>query len=421
MNILFVTWDGPQVTYLEGLFGPILQGLAREGYKFHVLQFTWADAIRTRDIEERCAALGLSYEARRIWRVPRSLGALLTACIGALHLRKAIRAHGIDIVLARSILPSLASLLALRGGAVPLVFDADGLLLDEMVDFGGLLPTSFTYRFLRDVEAMAVRRARAVMTRSAAAGATLLARAGAGTSPSKFFVVQNGRDRARYRFQGEAGRTNVRAKLGVADDTPLVVYAGSLGPKYCLVPMLQVFQAIRARRPESVLLLLTTAPEYFEAVSDDALKGGVVLLSVESAEVPSYVSAADLGLALIEPAYSMHAASAVKTAEYLLCGVPVVANRGIGDIQDIIDRGTGYVLDDVHGAGAPAAVTEWFLEEVLPARDEFRARCRQLGEREFSLERAVSSYARALAPLLPAPVPVEPDGDGIASPGRAQA
>lgn len=418
MNILFVTWDGPQVTYLEGLFGPILQGLRREGYRIHVVQFTWAGAERTRSIEARCNALGLSYEARRILRVPRSLGALLTACWGALHLRKVIRERAIGAVLARSILPSLASLLALRGRGVPLVFDADGLLLDEMVDFAGLAPTGFAYRFLRDVEALAVRRAVSVMTRSESACKTLLARAGAGTSPAKFFVVQNGRDPARYRIAGQAEREQVRAALGIPASAPLVVYAGSLGPKYCLVPMLRLFQAIRTRRPDAEFLLLTTAPEHFHAVTESGLKEAVRLLSVEPGEVPALLAASDVGLALIEPAYSMHAASAVKTAEYLLCGVPVFANHGIGDIEAVIDRDTGFLVRDVHAAQPPRTAVDWFLEEVLPARDQFRIRCRQIGEQEFSLERAVASYARALAPLRKGHVPEHAGGSEIA-PGKA--
>ncbi len=41
MNILFITWDGPQVSYLESLFVPIFRKLEeRCGAHFHVLQFT---------------------------------------------------------------------------------------------------------------------------------------------------------------------------------------------------------------------------------------------------------------------------------------------------------------------------------------------------------------------------------------------
>ena len=42
-RLLFITWDGPQVSYLEGLFFPILKGL-KPRYEIHVVQFTWGEA-----------------------------------------------------------------------------------------------------------------------------------------------------------------------------------------------------------------------------------------------------------------------------------------------------------------------------------------------------------------------------------------
>ena len=46
INVLFVSWDGPQVNYLESLFAPIFMRLRSYGYKFHVVHFTWAQPER---------------------------------------------------------------------------------------------------------------------------------------------------------------------------------------------------------------------------------------------------------------------------------------------------------------------------------------------------------------------------------------
>ena len=54
-RVLFVTWDGPQVSYLEGLFLPIFKALAERGYLFHVLQFTWGPSDRRSAIARACA------------------------------------------------------------------------------------------------------------------------------------------------------------------------------------------------------------------------------------------------------------------------------------------------------------------------------------------------------------------------------
>ena len=46
-NVLFMTWDGPQTSYMEGLFMPILSEVQnRTNYKIHVIQFTWGSQER---------------------------------------------------------------------------------------------------------------------------------------------------------------------------------------------------------------------------------------------------------------------------------------------------------------------------------------------------------------------------------------
>ena len=137
MKVLFVTWDGPQVTYLESLFLPIFKQLLTRGFAFHVLQFTWGASERVAFARQACEQAGIGYKSVAIWRRPTAIGALFTALAGARHIKKATQAHNIDVVMPRSILPALATMLALRNGQCRMVFDADGLPLDERVDFSG--------------------------------------------------------------------------------------------------------------------------------------------------------------------------------------------------------------------------------------------------------------------------------------------
>jgi hypothetical protein len=75
-NCLFITWDGPQTSYLEGLFLPIFKGLGEHGHRIHVLQFTWANAdvvLRTKEI---CEAAGIPYQSAPVWRKAGAAGPL---------------------------------------------------------------------------------------------------------------------------------------------------------------------------------------------------------------------------------------------------------------------------------------------------------------------------------------------------------
>jgi hypothetical protein len=402
MNILFVTWDGPQVNYVESLFAPIFARLqAIHGMRFHVLQFTWADAERTTRTRAACAALGVGYQSVRVQRWPRSIGALATVLRGIPAIRAASRALSIDVLMPRSTFPALAVLLGGTGGRA-VAFDADGLALDERVDFAGESAGSLQQRILRDAEAQLLRKAAVVTTRTAFAANVLRARAGAGTPESRFHVVANGRDASRFQPFDASARAQARARLGIDIDAPLVAYAGSLGPQYRPEAMFRWFASVHRRRAEARMLVLTPQDAYARALlAQSGIPVGVVTVqSVEADAVPASLACADVGLALREPTFSMGGVAPIKLGEYLLCGLPAVATAGVGDTADMTPD-VAFLLDG-DPSRAEAAAVDWFVGSVLPDREGFRARCRAFGAARFSLDACVEGYARALRAIVPA-------------------
>lgn len=396
-----MTWDGPQVNYLESLFLPIFVQLSRKGFYFQILQFSWGDSARIALARQACEQAGFGYQAVSIWRRPRAIGALLTALIGARHVKKAVQAHDIDVVIARSTLPALATLLALRNSQCRMVFDADGLPLDERVDFAGQSPSGLAHRLLRDVEAQAVRRADVVLTRSAKAVEILHARAGAGALIGKFHVVTNGRDADSFKPANVAASSQVRLALGLTVDVPLIIYAGSMGSQYCMDEMLRLFAFVQKRMPDANFLVLTGSPEAVQPALDKhpQLNGCVTTLKVPAQAVPQYLGCADLGLALRQPSFSMQAVAPIKLGEYLLCGLPVIATAGIGDTE-AISVDAGMMLQRMDDAELKTAA-DWFVDSVLPQRERYRASSRMVGMNKFSLEASVTSYRQALQNLRP--------------------
>ncbi|MES1941981.1 hypothetical protein T5B8_17161 [Salinisphaera sp. T5B8] len=399
MNILFVSWDGPQVSYLEGLFLPIFGCLAAEGWKFHVVQFTWSSPERLQKTRDACEVMNIPYRSIGVWRRPVSLGSLLTALYGIKFIRKAIRDWQIDVVMPRSTLPALSCMWALKSTALPMLFDADGLPLDERVDFAGLSSNGMVYRFLRDVEAQAVRQSESVLTRTRAAADILLARAGPGTPVERFHVVGNGRDTQRFTLIESGVRSEVRAELGVREDSPLILYVGSLGDQYCLEEMISVFHDIFQRRSDAYFLILTESVEIAcSAVAKHSeVAHRIVVRSASPADVPMYISSADLGLAFRRPTFSMQGVAPVKLGEYLLCGVPVLATAGVGDTSGI-SPDVGLLLHEF-GFETRQAAAVWFTDQVLPSRERFRSRCREIGIKHHSLESTVNLYSHALQGL----------------------
>lgn len=396
-KVLFITWDGPHVSYLETLFLPIFRSLISYGYNFHILQFSWADSAVTASRRQACEDSGFSYSVIPVVRKPQTLGAVVSSILGSRRILKLINEKDIDIVMPRSTLPALSSLLALRDRNEQLIFDADGLPLDERIDFAGLSSSSLVYRFLRDIEAQAVRSSHAVITRSKTANFILQARAGSGASEKKFHVVTNGRDVNKFHPRCESERLDVRKKLGISDKTPLIVYAGSIGPQYCPETMLELFSKIKTSRSDSHFLILTGSPEVMDSylLNNPDISDSVTIMSADSEDVPKWLSAGDLGLAFREPKFSMQAVAPIKLGEYLLCGLPVVATTGVGDFHYITSE-AGLLVE--HGCSETTAlVSDWFINKVLPNRDEFRNQCVVVGRKYFSLESSVESYVSALS------------------------
>ena len=403
MKILFVSWDGPQVTYLEGLFLPIFKALQEKGFEFHVLQFTWADRASIQRTREAYTAAGVGYRSVHVWRHPKTLGAVVTAWWGARLIARAIRQLGIEVVMPRSIMPAFATMLTRGFGRTPVVFDADGLAVDERMEFAAEATSALQSWVMRDVEVKAVRQAAVVLTRTARAAEILRARAGAGTSADKFHVVGNGRDPRQFHPFDIATRERVRDRLDIPLAAPLLVYAGSLGEQYCPTQMLHLFASVLRRRPDARLLVLSKQGQMMvEMASQLSLPANALtVIAVQPEEVPEYLACADIGLALRMPSFSMQGVAPIKLGEYLLCGVPVVVSTVIANAE-LVDAGTGIRLDGIESRALEQAA-DWIVDDVLHNRESFRDRCVSLGSASFSLDQCVEAYVLALSRVVAEP------------------
>lgn len=401
-NVLFVTWDGPDTDYVETLFNPIFARLPDHGYKVHTLQFTWADRKRVDRIREASMDNGIPYRAHRILRTPVTMGALGTAIWGRFAVRGEIRRNRIDVIMPRSTLPALSTMLACprRADAPAFLLDADGLPHDERVEFGGWSSSGLAYRLLRDLEAESVRRADRVLVRSGFAAEVLRARAGPGTAAGKFRTVSNGRDPDRFRIASASERDATRRALGVPADAPLLVYAGTIGDQYYPDKMRSLFEALCEFRDNAHFLIMTGNPqyasEYFGSGLQKAVRERISVLRAPPGQVPAFLGAADLALSFRVPGFSMRAVFPVKLGEYLLSGLPVITNRGIGDLDGVIGSSEAVcILDRVDGEGLKKAA-RWAAEHALPNIDKVRPVARNLGLEFFSMDRTVESYVASL-------------------------
>jgi glycosyltransferase involved in cell wall biosynthesis len=274
---------------------------------------------------------------------------------------------------------------SLRG--LPWIFDVRGLLAQEYVDAerwpaGGLLD-----RLTRSAERSLVRRADGLvfLTRRVVAqlreDGTVHEGQPVGIIPCAVDVD---------RFSPDLGaRVRIRRELGLGN-RPVMTYAGSLGSWYLPAAMLDFFDAARSSLPGLHFLVLTPqAPVMGREVARRGFERDVTVRTVSPAAVPAHLAAADFGISFIAASPSKIASSPTKLAEYLACGLPVVVNPGVGDVEELKQEPAWVVVDRLDRESYERAALR--LRGLL-AQPDGRETARELAVRRFALARAVEAY-----------------------------
>ena len=396
MKLLFITWDGPQVHYMEGLFFPIFNEIQkRYPVDFHILQFIWNNREGIERTKKKANELGLRYRAEKVYRKPHPIiGSLVTIIRGRSVIKNYINNHNIDVLMPRNIFPAImTNLLSKKDKDIPIIFDADGLQIDEKIEFGGLSENSLQCKFLRFHESKIMEEADRIITRSKKS-IDIRENRQKSDIKSKSFVVPNGRNINHFKPE-EQVRLEVRSNLGISKDSTIFVYCGSLGEQYCVDEMLEIFSRVSQGGIESRFLILTGSPEYLEAKIPTNLESNVIVKSVPFEEVPNYLNAADIAFAIRKPSFSMKGVAPVKLGEYLLMGLPTIASTGIGDTVEILKEAPGCFLYDHDDKDMIKKTVSWITDNVKPENK----RIRNFAMQHFSLESSAESYIKVFESL----------------------
>lgn len=370
-KVLFITWDSDSSNYLENLFLPIFRGLKeKHGVEIHVMQFSWAGPEEVQRLSHLAASMGIAYVQYPVYKKPHAfLGVLWTVYRGLYHIRNYVQEHDIQTVMPRSTMPAMMVnrlLDFLKKNKVEVIFDADGLPLQERLDYTGLKTSSQQYKILKKEETKLLKRADKVLVRTQKAKDIHLDLIGQAHA-HKFHVVGNGRD-ADFFKPNPSARKEIRSGLGLWEDELLFVYSGSLGPQYVFGEMLGLFRQYVLKYGKAKFLVLSRSAEEVASMIPGDLEGLVIPLMVDFQEIPKYLSAADVAFNFRLPAPSLAGIAPIKLGEYLMMGIPTISSRGIGDTEEMLVGRDFCCLVDLKDPEFPAKAIDW-IREVLPGLD----------------------------------------------------
>lgn len=406
-RVLYISYSGMLDPLGQSQVIPYLKELSRAGIQFTLLSFERSQAYTKEGIEQ-CSALQrelgkseIDWHWLRYHKTPSLPATGYDLWAGTRYAGRLVRRKEIEMVHARSHIPAAIALRLKRRFGVKMIFDVRGLMAEEYVDAGHWRKDSIPYRISKAEEGRALAAADGVVTLTERIWPVINQWDSLRDHDVAHEVVPCCADLELFSFSQEQ-RARRRDELGVADRF-VVVYSGSIDGWYLTESMADFFVTMRKSTTNAHLLWLT--PTRHERLHQLMKARGLgasdyTVLASKPHDMPSYLSAADAGLAFIKPCFSKLASSPTKYAEYLGCGLPLIINQGVGDSDILITREkVGALVPDFNEAEYAKAAAA--VAGLAGDAEQTRRQTREVAERLFDVRRTgLDAYVRLYLKVL---------------------
>lgn len=402
---LYICYFGIREPLVQTQVIPYLRELTKGGHEISLLTFEprsnaerrtrsaelRADEDGVRDekaVREELAGAGVKWRSLRYHKRFSVLATAWDVLRGAVFIRRHIARENPDILHARVHVPMLMAAVARKFSRrkPKLLFDIRGFMPEEYTDAGLWPEGGWLYRTAKRVERWLMKEADGFVVLTEKARSILFPESretGFDKKGRPVEVIPCCVDLSRFEIANEKNRAAIRAELGL-DGRFVMAYVGAFGGWYLTRETADLFGTLKQIRPDAFALVLTqSSPQMIEPLLlDRGYEATDYLIKrVAAEEIPGYLSGADAGISFIKVCYSKQASSPTKNAEYLACGLPIIANSGIGDTDiHIKNNAVGTLV---------SGFSEQELAEAIDKVEKLgdvRAECARFAMENFDLE-----------------------------------
>ena len=377
MRVIYVSYDGALDPLGASQVIPYLLGLAARGLAITLVSFEkparWAQETARGEMQRCLEACGIRWRPLTYHKRPRLAGTLLDILAGSRTIAREASRCAPALIHCRGDVATVMARWAQVPSTIPVLYDVRGFFSDERVETGSWRRGSFLDLAVTRMEAANLQRAHGAVVLTRHAAETLRQRR---SSLPSLRVIPTCADVSVFRPRARGQKP----EFGL-------VYNGSLGTWYMADEMV-VFARSAVGTVPGPSLFLTPEPDEVKRLG--ATPDWAEIRTVEPRAVAEWLRRASALLFFIRPIPSKRASCPTKFAEGLASGLPVICNRGIGDLDDIVEReGVGVLVDSFSEAAYSAAVRrlKGLLED--PGLSE---RCRRLAETRYSVDLGVDAY-----------------------------
>lgn len=354
-NVLFICIDGLTDPLGQSQILPYYAGLSQKGYRITILSAEKEDKLQEGFgvIKEKTKAAGIEWIYIKYKQNPPFISTLINYANLKKKAMLANKKISFDIVHCRSIISAILGHRLQKKFGLKFIFDMRGFWADERVD-GKLWDLrnplyKLAYRFFKKWEKRLFAEADYIISLTENAKRYILAHF---RSKGKIQVIPCAADLKHFDYNNINSEKleELRQELKLKNEDYVLSYIGSLGTRYRLVDMLRFFKLFKSNVPNAKFLIVTKSDtEQINHLCEmhGIDKKDIVISSSSYQEIPNYIALSKLSIFFIITSFSGMAVSPTKQAEVMGMGIPIIANTGLGDTDNIIrESNAGILLEE---------------------------------------------------------------------------
>ena len=394
MSVLYLSYNGLMEPLGQSQVFQYLHKLA-QGHEITLVTYEkkhdWNDKVRRDYALQATQKSGIRWIPLRYHKSPTTLATSYDLTVGFIVCLYLCIRYRVRIIHSRGFVVSMLGLGLKRALGPRFIFDTRSFLPEERVELGVWRKGSLIYRVFKWFERQLLLEADVVVALTQKA-VDLMRQYSFLQGQSKHFEVIPTCTNLDL-FCPEPDCKDHAPKL---NNRPFTLgYVGNAGSVYLFDAVLECFKILKRRRPDARLLIINRDDHAY--ILERLQASGITMNSVEikavdHQNVPGEIRRMDAGIYLIAAHLSRVSAVPTKMGEFLACGVPCLANAGVGNVKEIFENDrVGIVLHEFNQQSMEKAL-EQLLELVYDPGA--RARCVSVAQRYFSLEMGVKTYDR---------------------------
>ncbi len=398
-RVLYISYDGLMEPLGESQVFAYLRKLAKE-HQITLVSYEkaqdWADIPRRNEVLSTAKEAGIRWRPLRYHKRLTVLATSYDLVVGFFVCAYLTVRYRVQIVHARSYVPAVLALGLKRLFRPRFIFDMRGFWADERIDGGLWNRGSALYLIAKWFEHRFLSEADVVVSLTHAGADAIRAFPYLTAHPPVVEVVPTCADLELFHPPSDG------SPAPTADHRPFTLgYVGTAGTWYLFDPVLECFKLLRGLRPDARLLILNRSEHAYirerlaaHGIQEDWFE----VKRVEPDDMADVLrKQVDAGIFFGKPGFQQLARAPTKLGEFLGCGIPCLANAGIGDVERILEgERVGVVLRQFSPEEQETGVRQ-LLD--LASDCEVRKRCAEVARRYFSLNIGVDSYNRIYCSL----------------------